>query len=143
KEQAEDAAAEAGRKLAGAIGNVLAALENNPAVQATEETLESFLHLLPPPLRTAYYQAKNAAQNADKALDAAIDAHESAAAHSSELAEVALDAFAQLELKQSARLAAQQARQTAWTAVDTGLDGWRRNVEAAVDAYVLAFEETG
>jgi hypothetical protein len=142
KQQAEQFAAGKADALAGVIGDMLDVLENNPAVQATEATIESFVNLLPPPLRTTYYRARNAARDADKALDAAVDAYETASSASSEQAAAALAAFEALELKQAARQAATQARDVGWQVVDTGLDGWRRNIESAVDAYVVAFEET-
>lgn len=136
-------AVQQGQSLAGIVADVLAALADNAGIQATRETLEQYLNLLPQPLRAAYVQARNAALNADKALSEAVAAYEQAAQHSGAAAADALARFEDLELRQMARQAADQARQVAWAGVDTGLDGWRRNIEAGVDAYILAFEETG
>ncbi len=143
QQEANTFAVQQGQSLAGVIGDVLAALSSNAGVQATRETLEQYLNLLPQPLRAAYVQARNAALNADKALSEAIEAYDQAARRSGAAAADALAKLEQLELRQAARQASGQARQVLWASVDTGLDGWRRNIEAGVDAYIRAFEETG
>lgn len=142
KGNAEQAAVVAGGNFATMVGDVLDALASSGVAEATEATLEGFLGYLPPPMRTAYFQAKAAAQNADKALQDAVDAYETASQHSQDMADELLDAAAELDLKRAAEQAAQDARRELWRAADLGLDGWRRNIESAVDAYVRAFEET-
>ncbi len=142
KQNAESALVEAGSDFAAMVGDVLDFLQSTGVAQATEATIENFLGYLPPPMRTAYVQARTAASNADKALQDAVDAYEQAARHTQDMAEDLLAAAEALDLQRAAEQAARDARNLAWQAVDQGIDGWRANIETAVDAYVRAFEET-
>ncbi|MFC1772456.1 hypothetical protein ACFL3A_03780 [Pseudomonadota bacterium] len=142
KRSAENFASQQAQALNNAINEALSFLNNLPNVSATRETIENFISQLPPLLRQAYDNAKSGFANADRARNNAVKTYQDRAAASDRAARNAVNTFNDLDLKKQAEASIKQARNTAWAVVDNSFRSWRSNIEAGVDAWIRAWEET-
>ncbi|MEM1434614.1 MAG: cell envelope integrity protein TolA, partial [Pseudomonadota bacterium] len=110
---------------------------------AADGAIDGFLAQLSPSLRNAYNTAKTAQAAAQIAVDNAQRELDRARRDRDALIEDVAVAAGDLDLKRAAFEMLDGLRNGAWATADAAFGGWVANIEAAVDAYVLAFEETG
>ena len=97
---------------------------------------------LPPFLKQPYEDAKKARNAAFNALDARRDDYNRLAKARDQKKEAMQDALETVNLRRSAQTLMDQARTQTLVAFDAGVNTWRTGIENAVDAYILAWEET-
>lgn len=114
----------------------------NQLINAVGAITEQALSLAPPWMRTAYQQARVAADQANKAVDTARDEYDDLRQQRDQAQQALSEAAAELDLEQQVRGALNIARQQILPAVDGGVGHWRSTIEAGVDAYIRAWEET-
>ncbi len=103
----------------------------------------SLLDYAPPPLRQAYYSAKDTLNAAKGALNSARSLYDSRVQVRDQRRQAVENALAKVNLETAARSALASAQQQTLQVIDSAAAGWRINIERAVDAYIRAWQETG
>lgn len=140
KQKAETAASNAAKAVDSAISSALNKLHSLGFVNATKATIKNFVNHLPGPFKTAYNNAMNASATSQFSLTTAIATYDHLTNASNVAADHALAKLEALNLKRAFKNSVSHVRNTTWAAIDTRLIARRRNIEDAVDAYVLAWE---
>lgn len=145
-QNAEQAVQDSAAELLAAKNSVLGHVSNYPpiafALEQANGAISAILNMLPADLRNRYNRAVAAIPNADTAFRDAQTAYNTLKAQrDAKVGEVAA-ALTHLNTKKQLRNGLQQLHNGAWKQLDRSLRSWRVSIEAAVDAYVLAFEET-
>lgn len=121
--------------------NALEAAKND-ALNYIDELTEGLIALLPPFVKSAYLNARAAADIADAALQTAKQHHENLISIRDARQAELYQAAAALDLHQSALDAIDATRSQTLGFVEQGVLSWRAGIESAIDAYIRAWQET-
>ncbi|WP_145997810.1 hypothetical protein [Vibrio sp. vnigr-6D03] len=143
----EESLVAATQNLEDATNNVIEHIESNIALKnafsTADRVIERVLSLLPSWIQQQYRTAKNRLSRVRLDLDFARNHYNNQLMIRERRLTALAEALTKMNLEKSVLSALSTMRDVGLTAIERSLSGWTRNIEASVDAYIHAYEETG